>query len=314
VAVTSRSPDSFRHRALVYSGEDEFVARSAAFVREGLAGDEPTLVVVSAEKIARLREELGADGGAVAFADMGGLGNPALIIPAWQEFVSRHGAPGVRLRGIGEPIFSGRGPQELVECQRHESLLNLAFRDVEGFLLLCPYDASTLPSDVIDEARRSHPLVAVGGDDAASADYRGVDAIAAPFAEPLPAPPGDAAELEFAPGGLAGVRRFVAGEADAAGLAPDRRADIVAAVDEVASNSLRHGGGRGTLRVWRSALGLVCQVEDAGSIEDPLVGRRRPSTDGSGGFGLWMANRLCDLLQVRAVDDGTVVRLHQSRR
>src|SRR5215471_367119 len=78
VAVTSRSPDSFRHRALVYSGEDEFVARSAAFVREGLAGDEPTLVVVSAEKIARLSEELGTDGEAVGFADMGGLGNPAL--------------------------------------------------------------------------------------------------------------------------------------------------------------------------------------------------------------------------------------------
>ena len=29
-----------------------------------------------------------------------------------------------------------------------------------------------------------------------------------------------------------------------------------------------------------------------------------------GGRGVWMANQLCDLVQVRSSDDGTVVRLH----
>jgi prepilin-type processing-associated H-X9-DG protein len=34
-----------------------------------------------------------------------------------------------RLRGAGEPIWPERRPAELVECQRHESLLNVAFAD-----------------------------------------------------------------------------------------------------------------------------------------------------------------------------------------
>ena len=71
--------------------------------------------------------------------------NPARIIPAWHEFVAQHAAPGVRLRGIGEPIFPERSADELVECQRHESLLNLAFADADAFWLVCPYDTQLAP-------------------------------------------------------------------------------------------------------------------------------------------------------------------------
>ncbi|HEX2044750.1 MAG TPA: MEDS domain-containing protein, partial [Gaiellaceae bacterium] len=155
--------ERFRHEALLYSGEDEFVARSTAFVRDGVGAGEPVLVVVSARKIDRLREALGADADSVHFADMAAVGrNPGRIIPAWQDFVARYAAPSVRLRGIGEPIFPERTPDELVECQRHESLLNVAFADATAFWLLCPYDVAALPAAVIDEVGRSHPLV-VGG-------------------------------------------------------------------------------------------------------------------------------------------------------
>src|SRR4051794_4648204 len=81
----------FRHEALLYAGDDEFVERVAAFVREGVETGEPSLVVVAAPKIERLREELGADAEAVWFADMQEVGsNPARIIPAWQRFVSSY--------------------------------------------------------------------------------------------------------------------------------------------------------------------------------------------------------------------------------
>ena len=50
--------------------------------------------------------------------------NPARIIPAWRDFADAHAGP---IRGIGEPIWPGRGADELVECQLHESLLNVAF-------------------------------------------------------------------------------------------------------------------------------------------------------------------------------------------
>ena len=62
---TSRpGPRGFRHEALLYAGEDGFVEGTLPWLRDAVAAQEPTLVVVSAAKIARLREELGADAGA----------------------------------------------------------------------------------------------------------------------------------------------------------------------------------------------------------------------------------------------------------
>ena len=81
-------------------------------------------------------------------------------------------------------------------------------------------------------------------------------------------------------------------------------------VHEVVSNSIRHGGGAGTLHLWRDDDALVCEVRDGGRIDDPLVGRERPEFGRAGGRGLWLANQLCDLVQVRSFSDGSVVRLH----
>ena len=39
------------------------------------------------------------------------------------------------------------------------------------------------------------------------------------------------------------------------------------AVDELAANSIRHGGGRGVVRLWTEDGALVCDVRDRGSIE-----------------------------------------------
>ena len=78
----------------------------------------------------------------------------------------------------------------------------------------------------------------------------------------------------------------------------------------MATNSVLHGGGRGTLRVWREAEMLVLEVRDAGQIPEPLVGRRRPEPGQIWGQGLWLANQICELVQVRSSAAGTVVRLH----
>ena len=51
-------------------------------------------------------------------------------------------------------------------------------------------------------------------------------------------------------------------------------------------------------------------MADDGVIADPLVGRQTPSPERAGGRGLWLANQLCDLVQIRSGASGTVVRLH----
>ena len=298
----------YRHEALFYAGDDDFVAQTSRLVRDGVEAGEPTLVVVAAPKIDRLREALGRDAEAVRFADMAEVGaNPARIIPAWQEFVQAYG-PEVGLRGIGEPISAARTGDELVECQRHEALLNLAF-PTAPLWLVCPYDLEALPDDVLDEARRSHPFLVHGGHAEESGSYvHGalVEGVLAP-------PPEDAAELRIGEGPLDRVRAFVAERAAAAGLDESRRVELVLAGNEIASNSIEHGGGSGVLRIWGLPDRVVCEVRDAGRLDDPVVDRRLPPKDGPRGRGLWIANHVCDLVQVRSLPDGTLVRMHVKR-
>jgi anti-sigma regulatory factor (Ser/Thr protein kinase) len=106
-------------------------------------------------------------------------------------------------------------------------------------------------------------------------------------------------------GQLTGARRHAA----AVGVAEDRARDLLVAVNEIATNSVRHGGGSGLLLLWHEPGELVCEVSDGGRIQAPLAGRQRPDGLQLGGYGLWLANQLCDLVQVRAYPTGGVVRL-----
>lgn len=87
MAPESATPEpSFRHEALLYSGEAEFVETTAAFPRDGLVNGDTMLAVVDAPKIRRIRAALGPDADRVQFADMARVGrNPALIIQAWRD-------------------------------------------------------------------------------------------------------------------------------------------------------------------------------------------------------------------------------------
>jgi anti-sigma regulatory factor (Ser/Thr protein kinase) len=310
------SMTAFEHEALLYAGDDEFLAATLPFVQEGVAADEPVLLVLSSDKIDRVRTELNGEGKSVLFADMNEVGaNPARIIPAWRRFLDEHGSASLPVRGIGEPISAGRRPDELVECQRHESLLNVAFAGSPDWWLLCPYDTDALDPAVIDEARRSHPYVWQDGGHRTSTVCRDLDAMAAPFAVPLPEPANQPTELDF--DGLASlprVRGFVADLATTAGFDTVPTLELVAAVHEVAANSVRHGGGRGLLRAWQESGTLLCEVRDRGCLDRPLAGRERPTTEGNYGRGLWLANQFCDLMQIRSSEQGTIIRLHKTNR
>jgi anti-sigma regulatory factor (Ser/Thr protein kinase) len=304
----------FRHEAILYAGQQEFVDRIGAFVREGADAGEPVLVVVGAHKIRWLRSALAdLDDDAVRYEDMAAVGrNPARIIPAWRAFTDEHRSH-ARLRGVGEPIYPDRSPDELVESQRHEALLNLAFATGPGLWLACPYDTSVLAPAVIDEALRTHPLV-WDRDPGRPTTYPGLEAVTKPFDRALPDPPFPVEAVSFGPMDLHAARAYVGRIAAGAGLGPLRTYDLVLAASEVVTNSVRHGGGEGTVRVWRDGEVVVCEVRDAGRFDLPLAGRVRPAPDQTSGFGLWLANQVCDLVQIRSFEDGSVVRLHISAR
>jgi anti-sigma regulatory factor (Ser/Thr protein kinase) len=301
----------FRHEVMFYAGAEEFLQGTLPFLRGALEAGEPALVAVREANTRMLRAELGGEAGDVAFVAMEELGrNPARIIPFWRDFVDRHGG-GRPVRGIGEPIWPGRSEPEIDECQRHESLLNVAFGGAPAWRLLCPYDSRSLPDHILEAARDCHPFLGEGAECAANpaCDSRSGGG---PFDGALAARPETARRFAFDRSVLHEVRELVARESERHGLTAIRRTDLVTAASELAANSILHGGGRGELAIWGQDGTLLVEVQDTGSIAEPLSGRIRPDLEQLGGRGLWLANALCDLVQIRSGGGRTTVRLHMA--
>ena len=99
------------------------------------------------------------------------------------------------------------------------------------------------------------------------------------------------------------LRASVAAHAVEAGL-PQRRADdLVIAAHELAANVIRHGSGRGRLRIWRHDQALHCQVTDEPSpgAPDPSSWRIEP------GHGLWLVRQLADSFSLHPGRSGSAV-------
>ncbi|MDO8188906.1 ATP-binding protein [Conexibacter sp. JD483] len=125
-----------------------------------------------------------------------------------------------------------------------------------------------------------------------------------------PAPAQAVAERPLEPADLRALRRFVAAEATAAGVAQERIADVTVAAHEVAANACMHGGGEAVMRVWAERDCFCCEVSDhGGGMDDPLAGLLAPPVTQPSGRGLWLARQLCDLVQLRTGAAGTTVRL-----
>jgi anti-sigma regulatory factor (Ser/Thr protein kinase) len=120
-------------------------------------------------------------------------------------------------------------------------------------------------------------------------------------------------EITFTREHLTAIRRIVGNEAESAALEASRARDLVLAVNELTTNSVYHGGGLGTLRIWHEPQALICEVHDGGLIEEPLVGRERPRVDSLTGRGLWLVNQVCDLVQIRTSPRGSTIRVHMQR-
>lgn len=306
------STAAFRHEAFLYSGSEQFLEGTTAFIRGALEADEAVLVAVVEPRASMLKDALGADKDQVEFLDMAKVGrNPARIIPAWQEWVDRHAGAGRGFRGIGEPIWASRSAAEIIECQQHEQLLNTAFDDGPGWWLLCPYDSTGLVQPVVDRAHDTHPSVVVGDSRAGSTTYPHPGlTFPAMFGASLEEPAGPVLEVGYDPGSLTELRDFVAAFVEPV-LGGHGAEHVVLVVSELATNSIVYGGGAGILRLWREGAAVVAETRDRGQITDPLVGRRRPTLSVRGKAGLWIANQLSDLLQIRSSPGfGTVVRAH----
>ena len=92
-----------------------------------------------------------------------------------------------------------------------------------------------------------------------------------------------------------------------AGLSPRRRDEVVLAIDEVVTNAVRHGAGRGQLEVWVAGGRVWFQVTDQGPGMAQVPAPKRPAPTEPGGRGLWIARQLTDDLHITTGPRGTSV-------
>jgi serine/threonine-protein kinase RsbW len=107
------------------------------------------------------------------------------------------------------------------------------------------------------------------------------------------------------------LRHTVTSTAASAGLAGDRLDDFVVAVNELLTNAVRHGGGAGEVSLWCENGSVICEVRDSGTglpvpRPDPA---EPPIASEPGGWGLWLAARLTDTLELKTGVDGTSARI-----
>ena len=272
----SRRDSALRHEALVYSSDEEFLARVVPFLRAGMAAGDATIAVLTPEKNALLRDALGAEAVRVPFIDANAhYRRPSHALAEYRlrldDELSR---PGVELvRVIGElPIGPAR--QEQDEWIRYEALINQAWANSPVWVV-CGYDSRILPEHVIADALSTHPLVSSGDEPARSVGYKDADE----FVDP----PSRLRALRDTGGGapaarltitrepeLADLRRIVGGAARAGGLSSLMVGDVTTAVGELVRDGLRRGTGETSVRVTRDRARWHCDVTGPASEDDDL--------------------------------------------
>jgi anti-sigma regulatory factor (Ser/Thr protein kinase) len=309
--TSSHSPaPGLVHEALVYRDEREFDEALHAFVQAAAAAGEPVLVALPGPHLEHVREALGDTIADARFEDLEQVGrNPSCLLSMIEEWVASHDGPA---RIVSEVVWPGRSHAEAVEGLRHEALVNHALAD-SGATIMSPFDAEHLDEEIIAAVELTHPTVVEGGRRRAGTAY--TDPLSSTFGElwPLQDPAGPVSEHPLS-GSLLELRRAIAADPALAALSPARRSDLVFAVNEAASNAVKHGDETCMTRIWHDGDEVVTEVSSPSAIDDTMAGRRRPAADALQGRGLWLINQVCDLVELRSGTSGTTLRMHIKER
>lgn len=301
---------AFTHRVLPYDGMDEFLAGSVPFLRAGIESGDRVLAVTGLGSELMLREVLGPLGDGVEFFESSDwYAHPARTLADCLSDADALCGRGRRLRILGEPAWTARPDLEVLEWQRVEAIVNVAFAET-GASILCPY-AKTLPPGVVAAARRTHPETVRGTTVVPNPSYMNPWTYSAQCDRtPLSPVPDHAEELPIERPDLFWLRAWVSDYAKRTPLPDEELQRLLVAVTEVVTNAIRHGAPPIVLRMWMEPAELVCEVVDHGEWEtDTGFGLLPPPPDGPARFGLWAVRLLCAIVQIRTGGGRTAVRL-----
>jgi anti-sigma regulatory factor (Ser/Thr protein kinase) len=296
-----RPEAALRHSAFVYESDEEYVERSVAFLKGGLAAGEGCLVGNTRDGLAMMRDALGPDADRVTFLDVSSTyTRPAHAVASYYGAFCGQLRATPSVRAVADLQF-GPATAEWKEWAGYEAITNLAYAHLPVWVQ-CTYDANKLPDPVLDSVWRTHPEV-LGETSDRFEDPRELVRRLTPEPEPLP-------ELRSCSVGddLERFRELLAGELTAEQVPGARALDMLVAGTEVAANAMRHGGGISEVRVGRAGGRFVCEVIDrGGGFDDPAAGYLVPRN--GTGAGLWVARRLSWMVECFHSPRGFTVRL-----
>jgi len=114
-------------------------------------------------------------------------------------------------------------------------------------------------------------------------------------------------EGTFSADDLADVRRLAERHGRQAGLGLRRLSDFVLAVNEAATNAIRHGCQRARLRLWITPHGVTCEVQGGRWISEEHPSAIR--LDDTDSLRLWLVWQICSDVALFHGPNGTTVRL-----
>jgi len=305
---------AFSHDVLIHDSDDQLLDTVVPFLRVGLDAGESAVVCCTPPTAGLLHREVGHDP-RVAFLDYDTTySTPIGAIAAYQEIVDGYVAAGAhQVRVVGEATSNDRVDDRL-DWARYEAVANRALEQYP-LCAICTYDRRALPPDVLAYGRLTHPVLVDRDRRTGNPDF--VDPgdflrrTSRNHAEPEESADPD---LEVASvGTLDDLRLRVEACLLRTTHMTQEAADLLLAVNELATNAIRHGRPPVSVRLWVSPDRLVCTVTDHGrGVSDPFTGYIWPGAHGRmpvRGMGMWVVRRLCDRLDLVTTPTGFTVRL-----
>ena len=313
-AAAAEPPGSggFVHAALLYADDDQFVTSAVSFLEDAARGGGPVIVALGPASSRLLRAAAPDTLSAAGALDLGGHHHrPAAVLRHYHELFTRLVADGAtRVSVLGEVPHPGIGvPWD--EWARYEAAINHAYAPfpVRG---LCSYDLRTTPPEVLDDVRRTHPLLHGAQGSVHSPGFEGPEAFLARHAPPPRewALPARTAAVDLTDPSPWSARAAVQALARDTALVPEDVDNLVLAVSEAVSNGLVHGEPPVRLRMWPEADRVVAAVDDRGrGPAGPYAGMLRVTDSATGGLGLWLIHQVCAQVSFGRVDGGFRIRM-----
>jgi hypothetical protein len=308
----SRAEGAFEHWACIYNDDSQFLETAVPFLADGLALGEPVLAVTTPANLELLGGALGERSADVDYAESPFFGRrpPRRVAAFYRYWKGSQGSPPRgRVRILAEPVWAGRSAREITAWTRMEAALNVTLAST-SISMICPYDARTTDTGILADALRTHPVQIAASRRSPSPQYADPAAFARSCdTRPLAQPPDGAQALDF-DGDLRSLRRFIVGSANAHGVAGDRADMLVLAVSEVGAYLKGRWPASAAVRIWEQPGAIVCDFRQPGAtISDPFLGLRPAELVPGDGDGLWLANQICDWMDIRSDAEGSTIQL-----